>query len=283
MSISKPFDKSLKPANYQLLQQVLQEFSGLHLTENKMYLVESRLVTVARTYGYDSLNQLIEQLQGPKAQTLRAEIAEAMATPETSFFRDKKPFDQLKNVVIPRLMEANSAKKQIDIWCCACSSGQEPYSVAMLIDQMQESLLKGWRVKILASDFSEKILQKAKEATYTQFEVQRGLPIQFLMNYFVQKEQQWSLKAEIKSKVEFKKFNLLHSPIGLGKFDIILCRNVLFYFDAQNKKKILNHLESVLHENGALFLGSAESILGVTDKLISLPMHQGVFVKKQHS
>jgi chemotaxis protein methyltransferase CheR len=274
------FDKTLKPTNYQLLRKALQEFSGLALTDNKMYLVESRLQSVAQAHQYQSLDQLIEELKGPKGRILNMEIAEAMATPETFFFRDKKPFDQFKDVVIPRLLEANAKTKQVQIWCCACSSGQEPYSLAMIIDELKVSVLKGWQVKILATDFSNKILQRAKEAAYTQFEVQRGLPIQYLMKYFVQKEQQWVIKDTLKNMVEFHNFNLLHSPAGLGRFDVIFCRNVLFYFDIENKQKILHNLGTVLNPHGVLFLGSAESPMGVSQEFTSLPEYHGIFVKK---
>ena len=277
---SAAFDKTLKPTNYQLLTKTLQEFSGLALTENKMYLVESRLQSVAQTHQFQSLDQLIEGLKGPKAQILRIEIAEAMATPETFFFRDKKPFDQFKDVVIPRFLEANAKTKQLNIWCSACSSGQEPYSLAMIIDELKMSALKDWRVKILATDFSNKILQRAKEATYTQFEVQRGLPIQYLMKYFVQKEQQWMIKDTLKNMVEFRNFNLLQSPLALGKFDIILCRNVLFYFDMENKQRILHNLGTALNPQGVLFLGSAESPMGASQEFTFLPDYHGIFTKK---
>lgn len=272
-------DKSLTPSNYLLLKNMLKEVSGLYLSDHKMYLVETRLQAVAKDYQYISLNQLVDGLKGPKSQKLRVDIAEAMATPETFFFRDKKPFDQFKDFVLPRLIEQNKNTRRLNIWCSACSSGQEPYSLAMIIDELATTVLAGWTVRILASDFSEKILSKAKAAVYSQFEVQRGLPIQYLMKHFQQESDGWHIKESLKKRVEFRHFNLLQSPNHLGKFDVIFCRNVLFYFAPADKKKILLNLHGILNDGGALFLGAAESTMGSCDQFTSLPQERGIYVK----
>lgn len=275
------FDKSLTPANYELLRKMLKEVSGLNLTDNKMYLVETRLQTVAKDYGYTSLNQLIDGLKGPKLQKLKVDISEAMATPETFFFRDKKPFDQFKNYVLPRIMEKNKNSKTINIWCGASSSGQEPYSLAMIVDELKLTTLVGWNVKILASDFSDKILKKAKAGIYSQFEVQRGLPIQYLMKNFQQQPDGWHVKDHIKKLIEFRNFNLLQSPAHLGRFDVVFCRNVLFYFEVPDKANILKNIEGIMNPGAMMFLGAAESTIGVTDVFASVKEEKGIYVRTQ--
>ncbi len=278
MSLSE-FDKSLSPVNYQLLCKMLKEFSGLHLTDHKMYLVETRLQAVAKHYNFNSLNQLIDGLKGPLFQKLRVDIAEAMATPETFFFRDKKPFDQFKNFVIPQMLERHKTLKRLNIWCGACSSGQEPYSIAMMVDELQKTVLKGWQIRIIASDFSEKILKRAKAGIYSQFEVQRGLPIQYLMKHFKQESDGWHVKDELKRMIEFRNFNLLHSPMGLGKMDVVFCRNVLFYFTPEDKGKILNNIASILNPGAMMFLGSAESTVGCSNAFVGLKEERGIYMK----
>lgn len=276
---STDFDKSLLPVNYQLLKTMLKQVSGLYLTDNKMYLVETRLQVVAKAYDYNSLNQLVDGLKGPQSQKLRIDIAEAMATPETFFFRDKKPFDQFKNFILPKMIEKHQATKHLSIWCSACSSGQEPYSLAMIVDELKHTTLKGWSVKILASDFSDKILRKAKGGVYSQFEVQRGLPIQYLMKHFKQESDGWHVKDGLKSMIEFRNFNLLQAPAHLGKFDVIFCRNVLFYFEPEDKTKILNNLGSVMSSGAMMFLGAAESTMGSCDQFVGLKNERGIYVK----
>lgn len=273
------FNKSLTTANYNLLCTLLKEVSGLHLTDNKMYLVETRLQSVAKTYSVNSLDGLVDLLKGPLSQKLRVDIAEAMATPETFFFRDKKPFDSFKDFVVPNVLKAKGTNRQLNVWCAACSSGQEPYSLAMLIDELKATVLKGWSVNILASDFSEKILAKARAGAYTQFEVQRGLPIQYLMKHFTQKNTTWVINDSIKSMIQFRNFNLLQKPQMMGPFDVIFCRNVLFYFENGDKKKILSNLSSALANHGMLFLGSAESTLGLSSDFNNLEENRGIFVK----
>ncbi len=275
------FDKSLSPVNYQLLCKMLKEFSGLHLTDNKMYLVETRLQVVAKNYDFNSLNHLIDGLKGPLFQKLRVDISEAMATPETFFFRDKKPFDQFKDFVIPQMLERHKMAKRLNIWCGASSSGQEPYSIAMIVDELQKTVLKGWTVRIVASDFSEKILRKAKAGVYSQFEVQRGLPIQYLMKHFKHEPDGWHVKDELKRMIDFRNFNLLQSPSSLGKMDVVFCRNVLFYFTPEDKGKILNNIASILNPGAMMFLGAAESTVGCSKAFVGLKEERGVYMRTE--
>lgn len=273
------FDKTLTPQNYELLKSTLKQVSGLHLTDNKMYLVETRLQAVAKDYGFNSLNQLIDGLKGPKLQKLKVDISEAMATPETFFFRDKKPFDLFENEVVPHVLNQNQGRKSLNIWCAACSSGQEPYSLAMIADTLKNTKLLGWDVRILATDFSDKILKRAQEGIYSQFEVQRGLPIQYLMKHFRQQADGWHVKDELKSYIQFRNFNLLQNPSHLGRFDVIFCRNVLFYFDRPDKEKILKNISQVTNEGAMLFLGAAETTIGVSQDFMPHPNHKSIFVR----
>jgi len=203
---------------------------------------------------------------------------EAMTTNETSFFRDTKPFTLFQETVLPHMIQARAAKKTIRIWCAASSSGQEPYSLSMILKD-KEAQLKGWRIEIIATDLSEDILAQARKATYSQFEVQRGLPIQYLMKYFTQVGETWQLKDEIKSMVKFSTFNLLDEMTRMGQFDIIFCRNVLIYFDEKTKGGILGKMEKQLEKDGFLLLGGAETVLGITDKFVPMPDKRGLYIK----
>lgn len=279
MSHEAAFDKSLNAKNYGLLRDLLKQVSGLNLTDNKMYLVETRLQSVAKAYGVQSLDALVDLLKGPKSQRVRVDIAEAMATPETFFFRDKKPFDLLEKHIIPDVIAQKGNSKRLRIWSAACSSGQEPYSIAMIVDGLKSTLLSGWDVDIIATDFSQKILKRASEGIYSQFEVQRGLPVQLLMKHFKQAGTQWKVRNSLKRLVQFKAHNLLQKPVTLGTFDILFCRNVLFYFDAVDKKKILEQLSQVCEPHANLLLGAAESTHGFSNAFKVHPEHRGLFIK----
>lgn len=266
----------MKPDEFEFISRTVRQRSGLALTEDKTYLVESRLLPVARKYGYKSVDDFIGAMhRRPEEDKLHA-ITEAMTTNETLFFRDTRPFDQFKQIVLPVMSAARAARKQMRIWCAACSSGQEPYSLAMLLKE-EAAQYPGWRFEIVATDLSGEMLERAKMGTYTQFEVQRGLPIQLLMKYFKQVEDKWQLSNDIKSMVTYREFNLLADPAGLGQFDVIFCRNVLIYFDTDTKGKVLGRLRNCLAEDGVLYLGGAETVLGVTDKFEPVPNERGLY------
>jgi chemotaxis protein methyltransferase CheR len=175
------------------------------------------------------------------------------------------------------MLANRQAKKTVRIWCAAASSGQEPYSLAMILKE-KEMQFKGWRFEIIATDLSDDILDNARAATYTQFEVQRGLPITYLMKYFTQVGEKWCLKDEIKSMVKYSKFNLLDDMTRLGTFDIIFCRNVLIYFDEKTKGRVLDGLSKRLEKDGFLLLGGSETVLGLTDKFKLMPEKRGLYV-----
>lgn len=265
--------------DFDVYKDLLYEKSGLTLTPDKSYLLDSRLTPIAKKWGYANLETMTMALHGVADPNLIKDIIEAMTTNETSFFRDTRPFDTFKNDVLPPLVQARGSIRKIRIWCAAASSGQEPYSLAMVLKE-NEALLKGFRFEILATDISTEILDQAKTAEYTQFEVQRGLPIQMLMKYFEQKEDKWALKDEIKNMITFKYFNLLDNIAALGQFDVIFCRNVLIYFDKETKKRVLDNMSKILSKDGYLFLGGAETVMGITDSFEAAKDKRGLYVHK---
>lgn len=268
----------MKLADFELYKSLLYDKSGLVITPDKSYLLDSRLTPIAKKWNYPTLEMMTLQLRALPDVKLVKDIVEAMTTNETSFFRDTKPFTLFQETILPHMIQARAARKTVRIWCAACSSGQEPYSLSMILKD-KEAQLKGWRFEIVATDLSEEILAQARKATYSQFEVQRGLPIQYLMKYFMQVGENWQLKDDIKNMVKFSTFNLLDDMSRMGQFDIIFCRNVLIYFDEKNKAQILGRVEKQLDKDGFLLLGGAETVLGITDKFVPMPEKRGLYIK----
>lgn len=257
---------------------MIRSRSGLVLTPDKSYLLESRLMPVSRKHGLKDLTELVAAMRTRNDAALAEEITEAMTTNESFFFRDIKPFDLLRDEVLPPMIEQRAAKKHLRIWCAAASSGQEPYSIAIVLKELGAKL-DGWRLDILGTDISKPILDKARDGKYSQFEVQRGMPIQLLMKYFDKVDESWVIKDEIKNMVQYKYWNLLEDLKALGGFDIVFCRNVLIYFDAETKGKVLEQISMLMPEDGMLFLGGAETVLGVTDKFKPVPGQRGVYAR----
>ncbi len=267
----------MRISDFELYKDLLIRKSGLTLTPDKSYLLDSRLTPVAKKWGYASLDAMAMALRGVPDNTLVKDVVEAMTTNETSFFRDQKPFDLFRDTVLPHFLKTRVTTRRVRIWCAACSSGQEPYSLAMLLKE-NAALLSGWNFEILATDLSGQILEQAQKGLFTQFEVQRGLPIQYLMKYFVQQEEKWQISDEIRRMVRFQPLNLLEDIKGLGTFDVIFCRNVLIYFDEATKGKVLQNLSGLLAEDGFLFLGGAETVIGITEALKPMPGQRGVYI-----
>jgi chemotaxis protein methyltransferase CheR len=197
-------------------------------------------------------------------------------TNESLFFRDIKPFEQLKQLVLPKLQQSRATKKVIRIWSAACSTGQEPYTLAMILSE-DVAKYGDWRIEIVATDISKEALDRAKAGTYTQFEVQRGLPINMLVKYFKQNGDKWQIDQKLRNMIQFREFNLLQDPGTLGQFDVVLCRNVLIYFDQSTKSGVLDRIAKLLAADGVLYLGGAETVLGVSDKFAPLPGQRGVY------
>ncbi len=266
----------MKPADFEFISQLINKRSGLVLTEDKAYLLESRLMPVARKRGMKGLEDLISTIRTSEEEGLLREVTEAMTTNESFFFRDIKPFDTFRDVILPDLLENRAAKKSFRIWCAAASSGQEPYSLAMVMKE-QAAKLTGWSHEIIATDISTEMLVKAGNGIYSQFEVQRGLPIQMLLKYFKKANDAWEIDPALRDMVTFKEFNLLNDPKVLGTFDVVFCRNVLIYFDQPTKTLILDWISRMIPADGRLFLGGAETVLGITDKFKPVPGQRGVY------
>jgi chemotaxis protein methyltransferase CheR len=255
---------------------MLKERSGLTLSADKQYLVESRLLPVARKVGVTGLTGLVQKLKEPGAESLITEVVEAMTTNESFFFRDKIPFDLFRNEIMPALLTTRAAQRYIRIWCAAASTGQEPYSLAMCLKEMA-GRVAGWRIEIVSTDLSTEVLEKAKTGIYSQFEVQRGLPIQLLVKYFTQIGEMWQVAPELRAMVQYKPLNLLHNFSHLGTFDLVFCRNVLIYFDQQTKVDVLDRMARCIQPDGYLVLGAAETVVGLTDTFKPVPEQRGLY------
>jgi chemotaxis protein methyltransferase CheR len=261
--------------DYEYLRKLLRDRSGLDLSADKQYLVESRLVPLARKTGLAGIGDLVQKIKGG-AEAVAMDVIEAMTTNETFFFRDRIPFDHLRETVIPELLQARSSRKSLRIWCAASSTGQEPYSIAMLLKEFAPQL-SGWRVEIVATDLSLGVLEKARSGLFSQFEVQRGLPIQLLVRHFRQIGELWQINADIRAMVQHRQLNLMQDFFHLGSFDVIFCRNVLIYFDQDTKLGVFNRLAKSLEADGVLALGAAESVVGITDAFKPYPEKRGLY------
>jgi chemotaxis protein methyltransferase CheR len=263
------------PLDYEFLRKLLKDRSGLDLSADKQYLLESRLIPLARKAGVPGLPELVQKLKGG-AEPLIAEVVEAMTTNETFFFRDKVPFDHFKGTIMPAMLQARAARRSLRIWCAAASTGQEPYSIAMCLKELGAALT-GWRVEIVATDLAHSVLEKCRAGLFSQFEVQRGLPIQLLVKHFTQTGELWQLNADIRAMVQFRQLNLLHDFSNLGVFDIIFCRNVLIYFDQDTKTNVFGRLAKVIEPDGFLMLGAAETVVGLTEAFKPYPDRRGLY------
>ena len=265
----------MNPTEYEYLRKLLKERSGLDLSADKQYLIESRLLPLARKAGLADIAELVQKLHGGSSALITS-VVEAMTTNETFFFRDKVPFDHFRETIMTEIIKARASRRSVRIWCAAGSTGQEPYSLAMCLKEMGAAL-SGWRIEIIATDLSQEVLEKSKVGLYSQFEVQRGLPIQLLVKYFTQVGELWQLSADIRGMVQHRQLNLLHDFPQLGTFDVIFCRNVLIYFDQETKINIFQRLCKAMEADGFLVLGAAETVVGLTDAFKPFPDKRGLY------
>ena len=269
-------------SDFEMIARLLKERSGLVLGQEKAYLLEGRLNPVARRYNFKGFDELAQAIRLARDEKLLSDVTEAMTTNESFFFRDRKPFDQFRDTVLPYLLDRRAGTKSLRIWSAACSNGQEPYSLAMILKE-NRAQLSGWHIEIVATDISEKVLETAEQGRYSQFEVQRGLPIDLLVRYFKQDNDRWQIDDAIRKMVDFRHFNLLGKPTPLGRFDVVFCRNVLIYFDLETKTTVLNNIADLMPEDGFLYLGGSETVLGVTDRFQAIPGQRGVYGLTQDS
>ncbi|SHK81591.1 MCP methyltransferase, CheR-type [Bradyrhizobium lablabi] len=265
----------MTPPDYEYLRKLLKDHSGLDLSSDKQYLIESRLLPLSRKAGLSDIGELVQKMKGGSAG-LTTQVVEAMTTNETFFFRDKVPFEHFRNTVMPEILQARAGRKSMRIWCAAGSTGQEPYSLAMCLKEMGAAIA-GFRVEILATDLSQEVLEKSRAGIYSQFEVQRGLPIQLLVKYFKQTGELWQINPDIRAMVAHRQLNLLHDFSPLGVFDVIFCRNVLIYFDQDTKINIFNRLAKATEPDGFLALGAAETVVGLTEAFKPYPERRGLY------
>ena len=262
--------------DFEMISQLVKERSGLLLTEDKAYLLASRLNPVARRHNFKGFDELAKAVRVHRDEKLLDDITDAMTTNESFFFRDAEPFDQFRDLILPHMLETRASQRSFRVWCAACSSGQEPYSLAMILKE-NEAQFAGWNIELVATDISRNILAKAVEGTYSQFEVQRGLPIDLLVKYFNQDGEHWQIDESIRSMVTFRPFNLLDDPADIGQCDVVFCRNVLIYFDLPTKSAILDRIAKIMPPDGFLYLGGAETILGVSDRFRIMSGLRGVY------
>ncbi|MCH7499068.1 MAG: protein-glutamate O-methyltransferase CheR [Nitrospinae bacterium] len=255
---------SVTESDFNYIRQLVLDCSAIVIENGKEYLVESRIRPVAKNEGFDDIGNLVNALRNHSNNGLQDKVVEALTTNETSFFRDIYPFETLKNDILPELLKRRKSLKQMNIWCAASSSGQEPYSIAMLIRDNYPILLD-WKLHFIASDISREMLNRCRSGEFSQLEVNRGLSAPLLIKYFEKNGLKWSIKKEFREMIDFQQINLSETLPYMPKMDIIFMRNVLIYFDLEMKVKILKQIRHILQPDGYLFLGAAESPLNLDD------------------
>jgi chemotaxis protein methyltransferase CheR len=279
----------LSRETFRQLTELIHRLCGLVVGQDKAYLVRHRLEPLVRRQGLDSFEGLLQRLQARAGASLHDAIIEAITTKETSFFRDHGLFQAIEKHVLPEcvklLMNPGGKRHRIRLWSAASSTGQEAYSLAMLVrDFVQANRSQGFhenQFNILASDISSEALEVAKTGRYSRSEVARGLSEEQRQRHFHRRGDSWILNEPVRRLVHFRQFNLLHSPAELGPFDVILCRNVLIYFDELTRRRICRALEGILHEGGWLAMGAAESLYGIDDHLEAVKIGKIVLYRKR--
>jgi len=267
---------ALSSAAFDTLAGLLKVRSGLVIGHDKTYLLETRLAPILKREKLRDLNALAEKLRGRGAEGVARDVIEAMTTNESFFFRDDKPFQHFRAQALPRLAAARPAGTPLRIWSAAASSGQEAYSIAMILTECR-ALIGERRVEIVGTDIARDQLSRAREGVYTQFEVQRGLPVQMLMRYFKREDTGWRISETLRSMVQWREWNLLSDLRPLGRFDVVFCRNVLIYFDQPTKTRTLDAIAGQIAADGMLYLGGAETVLGLSTRFAPLPAERGVY------
>lgn len=275
----------IKPAELKTISQYIQQISGIYLDQSKSYLFETRLSSIAEANGCASYLDLYNKARREPTKKIEKEIIDAITTNETLFFRDKGPFELLQHKILPEVIDARSGKSsaikpKIRIWSAASSTGQELYSVAIVIKELLRDT-SGYNFNLLGTDISDSALAQASYGKYNRFEIERGLDKKLLQKYFTLFGDSWKVKDELRAMVNFRKLNLMMPFTALGKFDIILCRNVAIYFTLEDRKKLFNKLEASLADDGYLIIGSTESLTGVCPKFVPKRHLRSIFYQKK--
>jgi len=262
MAVSKP--------DFDYIANLARSQAAIVLEPGKEYLVENRLTPIAQQQGFGTLENLIAKLRSETGMTaLHNRVIDALTTNETSFFRDFHPFESLRKEILPQLIEKRAGARQLTIWSAACSTGQEPYTLAMLLRENFPQL-ESWKVSIIATDLSPTVLQVATAGNYSQFEVNRGLPAPYLVKYFSKQGDRWHIKPELKRNIQFRPMNFIQPWPIMPPFDIVFIRNVMIYFDVETKKQILKRIRNCLLPHGYLFLGTAETTINLDPELVPM-------------
>jgi chemotaxis protein methyltransferase CheR len=266
----------MRPQSFAALAALLHAGSGLVIGPDKTYLLETRLAGIVRDQGLRDLDALAERVGAGGAGALERQIIEAMTTNESFFFRDDRPFAHFRTHALSRLLATRPASARLRIWSAACSAGQEAYSLAMILAEGRAQM-NGRSIEILGTDISREQTLRAEDGLYTQFEVQRGLPIQYLVRYFRKDGSNWRVNDAIRAMATFREWNLLTDLRPLGRFDVVFCRNVLIYFDQETKRRVLESIAAQMPPDGLLYLGGAETVLGITDRFAPVAGEPGVY------
>ncbi len=261
------------------VKELVFKRSAITLEGDKAYLVEARLTPLARAAGLPSVNAFVDQLRSQPAHPMLQKVVEAMTTNETTFFRDVHPFDALRTEILPTLRTARASSRALSIWSAASSTGQEAYSLALLLADSFPDIAATWRVRILGTDLSTPTVARATEGRYEQLEVNRGLPATMLVKYFEREGTQWRVKPALRAMTEFRMQNLADPWPAMPQFDIIFLRNVLIYFNVETKRAIFGQIKRVLAPDGYLFLGGAETTLRVDDDFERIPCGKSAFYR----
>jgi chemotaxis protein methyltransferase CheR len=260
--------------NLNYLIELMKQKSGIVFTPEKSYIMLTKLYPLLEKHKMNDIDHLLQEIKLKNNPILISDVIDSLTVNETSFYRDRYPFEVLNNYVIPHIKRTNPEKKSVKILCAACSTGQEPYSIIMHFLEHTEYQIN---CHITAIDLSHQVISKAKSGLYNQFEIQRGLPITLLVKYFSQVEKNWLIKDEVKEHVNFKQFNLMSDLSLLGKFDIIFCRNVLIYFDEQTRKQAINNLKTLMQEGSTLILGATEFIPWEDNQLKKVTEYNAIY------
>jgi chemotaxis protein methyltransferase CheR len=267
----------MKPDDFSFLAQMVRRRSGLVLPSQKAPLIEGRLATVMRRFGFRSMSALIVELRHGR-DTLARAVTEAMTTNESSFFRDRAAFDKFRDIILPPLLVARAKSKRLRIWSAACAAGQEPYSIAMILDDLKLQQ-KGWSVDLIATDLNPEMIARAEAGIYSHYEVQRGLAIRRLVSHFTQDNGNWRIDESLRRMVSFRQFNLLDSFGWLDDLDVVFCRNVLLYFDQRTKASVLERISEILLPDGALMLGHAEKPDTLAKTFVAVDQTSSIYVR----
>jgi chemotaxis protein methyltransferase CheR len=261
--------------DFAFLAELLRRRSGLLLTQQKAHLVEGRLAPVMRRFGFKNSVALMSELRH-NHEALAAAVTEAMTTNDSAFFRDRRTYEEFRDIVLPELLVRRAASKRLRIWCAACAAGQEPYSIAMILDD-SKLLTQGWTIDLIGTDLNSQVIARAEDGLYSQFEVQCGLPIRRLVRNFTQEGINWRISENLRRMVTFRTFNLLDSYGWLAEMDVVFCRNVLMYFDQKTRISVIDRIADILTPDGALLVGPAESIAGLATGFVQADDAPGLY------